>query len=54
MFVKGTVLKLKRIGITVCGLIYDMGSTNMEVVRHLGITPATPYFVIEDMKVIFM
>jgi hypothetical protein len=52
MLVKGTVLKLKMIGITVCVLICDMGSNNMEVVRHLGITPATPYFVIENMKVI--
>jgi hypothetical protein len=54
MLVKGTILKLKRIDITVCVLICDMGSNNMEVVRHLEITPATPYFVFEVMKVIFI
>jgi hypothetical protein len=54
MRVKATVLKLKRIGITVCVLICDMGSNNMEVVRHLEITPATPYFLFEVMKVILI
>lgn len=52
--VKEAIRKLREIGLIVDVFISDMGSNLVALSKRLGVTPDTPFFMLDELKVHFM
>lgn len=53
IIVFNTIRKLFEIGLNVVGVITDQGSNFYKLSKSLQVTPETPYFIVDEQKILF-